>query len=203
MQLRRWSGRVGFAGILYFFLASAVLQFLRPDYNFMGTPLSFYLLGAYSAWLQAAFFVLACSLVLLAAGYYFGSEPRSQAILPLILFSLGAAGFVVTAVFQTDTNSTLTRHGLIHIVGAVIAFLCVSVAMLFQSWTFRRSPRWRPHFRAAFGLAAFEFLVLWIYALARIPARGFMEKLTILLIVIWLELAAWWLQVPDNRERHL
>jgi hypothetical protein len=41
------------------------------------------------------------------------------------------------------------------------------------------------------GLAAFEFIVLWIYALAHIPARGFMEKLTILLILIWLGQSAW------------
>lgn len=192
-----------FAGILYFFLASAVLQVLRPDYNFMGTPLSFYLLGTYSAWLQAAFFVLACALILLAAGYYFSSEPRLRALPPLFLFSLGAAGVVVTALFQTDTSSRLTRHGLIHIAGAVTAFLCVSVAMLLQSWAFRRSPRWQAHFRTALGLAAFEFLVLWIYALAHIPARGFMEKLTILLILIWLSLAAWWLQAADSSERNL
>lgn len=201
--LRSWFGRLAFAGILYFFLASAVLQFLRPDYNFMGTPLSFYLLGTYSVWLQAAFFVLACSLILLAAGYYFSSERRSHALLPLILFCIGAAGVVVTALFQTDTNNNLTRHGLIHVVGAVVAFLCVSVAMLFQSWQFRRHPRWHLHFRAALGLAAVEFLVLWIYALAHIPARGFMEKLTILLIIIWLSLAAWWLQAPDHSGRHL
>lgn len=202
-QLRRWLGRLALAGILYFFLASAALQFLRPDYNFLGTPLSFYLLGAYSGWLQAAFFVLACALVLLAAGYYSSSEPRSRAALPLILFSAGAAGVVVTALFQTDTSSTLTRHGLLHILGAVSAFLCVSVAMLFQSWRFRRNPRWRPHFRPAFGLAVFEFLVLWIYALARIPARGFMEKLTIVLIILWLGLAAWWLQAAADDKPHL
>lgn len=198
-----WLGRLALIGVLYFFLASAVLQFLRPDYNFMGTPLSFYLLGPYSGWLHTGFYALACAIVLLAVGYYFGSEPRARTLATLILFTLGAAGVVVTAIFPTDTSNRLTRHGIIHILAATAAFLCVSVGMLIQSWRFRQEPRWRSHFRAAMELAAFEFIVLWYYALMHYPARGFMEKLTILLILLWLALAAWWLRSPGNSKLQL
>ncbi|MGH8293830.1 MAG: DUF998 domain-containing protein [Gammaproteobacteria bacterium] len=189
-----WLGRLALIGVLYFFLTSAVVQFLRPDYSVMGTPLSFYLLGPYSGWLHGAFYALAVAIVLLAIACYIGSQPHARSAAPLTLFMLGAAGVVVTAVFPTDTTSHLTRHGTIHVAGAIVAFLCVSVAMLLQSWRFRQDARWRPRFRAAMELAVCEFVVLWWYALLHFPARGFMEKLTILLILLWLALAAWWLQ---------
>lgn len=194
IQLAPWLGWAAFIGVLYFFLVAAALQFLRPDYSFVGTPLSFYLLGLYSGWLHAAFYSLAAAIVLLAVGCYLSSFQGARTVTTLILFIVGASGVVVTAIFPTDTNNTLTRHGVIHVAGAAVAFLCVSVAMLVQSWYFRRDFGWRRHFRVAIGLAVFEFIVLWTYALSHFGARGLMEKFTILLILLWLALAAWWLR---------
>lgn len=70
-----WLGRLSLAGVLFFFAVSAVLQLLRPDYSFMGTPLSFYLLGPYNGWLHIAFYALAAAIVLLAIGCFAGSAP--------------------------------------------------------------------------------------------------------------------------------
>src|SRR5574337_184006 len=196
-------GRLALAGVVYFFLVSAVLQFLRPDYRVMGTPLSFYLLGSYGGWLHGAFYALAAAILLLAIGCYLGSERPARTAATLVLFTLGAAGVVVTAVFPTDTTATLTRHGMIHVIAAAVAFLATSVAMLMQSWRFRHDPHWRRRFRNAMELAVFEFIVLWYYALMHYPARGLMETLTILLILLWLALVAWWLQAPRRSPRQL
>ncbi len=192
-------GRLAFLGVLYFFLISALVQFLRPDYSFMGTPLSFYLLGPYNGWLHAGFYALAAAIVMLAIGCYFGSERQARTAATLVLFILGALGVVVTAISPTDTNANLTLHGAIHIAAAALAFLTTSVAMLIQSWRFRQDARWRPHFRPAIQLAVFEFIVLWFYALVHSPARGFMEKFTILLILAWLGVVTWWLQSPSTQ----
>lgn len=198
-----WLGRLALIGVLYFFLVSALVQFLRPDYSVMGTPLSFYLLGPYGGWLHGAFYVLAAAILLLAIGCYIGSEPQARTAATLVLFALGAAGVAVTAIFPTDTTATLTRHGVIHVIAAAVAFLATSAAMLIQSWRFRRDPRWRRRFRNAMELAVFEFIVLWYYALMHYPARGFMEKLTIGLILLWLALIAWWLQAPPHGQPQL
>lgn len=192
-------GGFALAGVLFFFLVAAVLQFLRPDYTFMGTPLSFYLLGPHNGWLHAAFYALAAAIVLLAVGCYLGGAPQARSAATLVLFILGAAGVVVTALSPTDINDQLTVHGTIHVLAAALAFIATSFGMLFQSWGLRQDPAWRPHFRPALELAVFEFMVLWVYALAHIPARGFMEKLTIVLILLWLGQAACWLSVPRRR----
>ena len=197
--LVRLAGGLAFAGVLFYFLAAALLQFLRPDYSFMSTPLSFYLLGPYSGWLHAAFYVLAVAIALLAIGCYLASLPQARSAATLVLFMLGAAGVAVTAVASTDTSEKLTVHGGIHLLAAALAFIATSFGMLLQSWRFRQDPDWRDRSQFALGLAAFEFLVLLIYALAHIPASGFMEKLTIVLILIWLALVASWLSMPRTR----
>ncbi|MGH8320725.1 MAG: DUF998 domain-containing protein [Gammaproteobacteria bacterium] len=188
-------------GVLNFFLVSVTLQFLRLNYSLIGTPLSFYLLGPYGVWLHIAFYTLAVAIVMIAVGCYLGSVRQARTATTLVLFILGALGVVITAVSPTDTNANLTLHGVIHIAAAALAFLATSVAMLIQSWHFRLDPVWRKHFRPTMELAVFEFIVLWFYALAHIPARGFMEKLTILLILIWLGLVAWRLQSLLARAR--
>ena len=192
-------GRSALTGVLFFFLVTTLLQFLRPDYSFMGTPLSFYLLGPYNGWLHAAFYALAAAIVLLAVGCYAGSAAQARSAITLVLFILGAVGVVVTALSPTDTNDQLTVHGSIHVLAAALAFMATSFGMLIQSWGFRQDPAWRPHFRPALKLAVFEFMVLWVYALAHIPARGFMEKLTIVLILLWLGQTAYWLSAPRRR----
>ncbi len=194
--LVRVCGGLAFAGVLFYFLVAAVLQFLRPDYSFIGTPLSFYLLGPYNGWLHTAFYVLAVAIALLAVGCYLVSVPQARSAATLVLFMLGAAGVVVTAVSPTDTNDHLTLHGAIHILAAALAFIATSCGMLVQSWRFRQDPVWRKRLRPALQLAVFEFLVLLVYALAHIPASGFMEKLTIVLILLWLAQSAFWLSMP-------
>jgi len=192
-------GGLALTGVLFFFLVATLLQFLRPDYSFMGTPLSFYLLGPYNGWLHAAFYTLAAAIVLLAVGCYAGSAAQARSAITLVLFILGAAGVVVTALSPTDTNDQLTVHGSIHVLAAALAFIATSFGMLIQSWGFRQDPAWRSHFRPALELAVFEFMVLWVYALAHIPARGFMEKLAIVLILLWLGQTASWLSAPRRR----
>jgi Protein of unknown function (DUF998) len=192
----RVCGGLSLAGVLFYFLAAAVLQFLRPDYSFTHTPLSFYLLGPYSGWLHAAFYALAIAIAVLAIGCYVGSTPQARSAATLVLFMLGAAGVVVTVLASTDTSDDLTVHGAIHLLAAAVAFIATSFGMLVQSWRFRQDPVWRNRYRFALQLAAFEFLVLLIYALAHIPASGFMEKLTIVLILLWLGQVAAWLCMP-------
>src|SRR5574340_149988 len=144
-----WLGRLALAGVLYFFLVSTAVQFLRPEYSVMGTPLSFYLLGPYGGWLHGAFYALAAAILMLAIGCYIDSERPARTAATLVLFTLGAAGVAMTAVFPTDTTATLTRHGMIHVIAAAVAFLATSVAMLMQSWRFRHDPHWRRRFRNA------------------------------------------------------
>jgi len=140
-----------------------------------------------------AYFALGAAILAIAAGTYGALEPPARSALPLLLFALGAVSVCIVALAHTDTSSAeLTPTGFVHNFAALAAFLCVSVAMLFQSWHFRLDLRWRPHFARAFLLAAVNFASLVVYAMDVLP-RGATQKFVILLIVLWLMLAARWL----------
>lgn len=192
--LTRALGAFAFASVVVFSTVCLAVQFLRPDYHWLGTPLSFYLLGPYGRIVAAAFWLLALGLAAIGIGAYRALAPTARSAAPLLLFVVAAIALSVTAIESTDLpDAPPTLHGFIHVVAAVTTFLCVTVAMLLQSWRWRGNPRWHIRWRGAFALAVCAFALLWIDGLARILPRGFGEKLLIVLILVWLWRAAWWL----------
>jgi hypothetical protein len=191
----RWLGVLAMAGLSFFFATALALQVLRADYDWITTPLSFYLLGPDSPWLVAAYFALAAAILAVAVGTYSALESPARSALPLLLFAIGAASVCIVALAHTDTVPGMppTPHGLLHDLTAALAFLCVSVAMLLQSWRFRLDSRFRSYFPRAFPLAVMAFAALLVYALWGALPRGAAQKFVILLIVLWLMLAARWL----------
>jgi hypothetical protein len=191
----RWLGVTAMLGLAFFFITSLVLQFARPDLDWYTTPISFYLLGPYSGWLIGAYFALAAAILAVAGGGYLALDTRARRILPLALFAAGAVSVCVVALAHTDTHAMPgpTGHGILHNFAALSAFLCVTVAMLLQSWYFRRDSAWRGHANSAFVLAAVTFVALWLYGLWTTLPRGASQKFVILLIVLWLMLVSRWL----------
>ena len=189
------AGAIAMPALAFFFATALLLQFTRVDLDWMAAPISFYLLGPDSGWLVAAYFALALALLLVGLGLHFALAPAARRVLAPVLFAVSAAGVAVVALAHTDTalDPAPTARGFLHNLAAALAFLSACVAMLLQSWAFRRDPRWRPHFRAGFVLAAAAFAALWLYALWGALPRGGAQKSVILLIVLWLLLACRWL----------
>lgn len=190
----RTLGLVALLGVAAFAVTCGAVQFLRSDYDWLRVPLSFYVLGPYGRAVEASYFALACGLVALGVGWYRALDQGARSAAPLMLFVLGAIALVVTAVEFTDVpDKPPTLHGLLHVVAAGATFICVTVAMLLQSWRLRGDPHWRARFRSAFTLATITFFALWIYALVKPIPRGLGEKVVIALILLWLGRASGWL----------
>lgn len=190
----RTLGLVALLGVAAFAVTCGAVQFLRSDYDWLRVPLSFYVLGPYGRAVEASYFALACGLIALGVGWYRALDQGARSAAPLMLFVLGAIALVVTAVEFTDVpDKPPTLHGLLHVVAAGATFICVTVAMLLQSWRLRGDPHWRARFRSAFTLATITFFALWIYALVKPIPRGLGEKVVIALILLWLGRASGWL----------
>ncbi len=193
-------GTAALAGVIVFALICTAAQFLRADLDWQRAPLSFYLLDAYGAWVQTAYLALALALVLLGIGCYGALQPQARSATPLLLFVCAGLALGVTAVADSNhPQHAPTLEGLVHGIAAQAAFLCVTTAMLLQSWRFRGDVRWRRYFGPGFALAAICFAALWAHALWRDAPRGLTQKAVIVLILLWLGLAASWLQ----RGRHV
>jgi len=188
-------GNIALVGLLAFSVVAVAVQALRSDLDWMDAPLSLYLLDAYGHWLQTAYVVLALALASLGAGYYFALRDGRRSAAPWLLFVCAGVGLCVTALAHSNLPGRApTLEGLVHGVAAQTAFLCVSVAMLLQSWWLRANPRWRPRFAPAFALALACFAGIWVDALWHGMPRGLEQRLMIALILVWLLLAANWLR---------
>lgn len=194
VQVRRLAA-AALMGVALFASVGIAVQFLRTDLDWRQAPMSLYLLGPYGGWLQAAYFALACTLVLLAAGHYRALQPQARSGAPVLLFAMAAVGLCVTAVADSNLPQRApTLQGWLHGVAAQTAFLCTTTAMLLQSWRMRADTHWRPRFMGAFLLASVAFAAVWVLAFWHGAPRGLAQKAVILLILVWLAMASVWLR---------
>lgn len=196
-QQARRCGALALASVALFLVIGAGAQWLRGDLDWQAAPLSFYLLGDYGLVLKAAYFALAVGLLMLGLGARLAFGPRLR-VAPLLFLFAGLA-LVLTALFDTDFAGTRSMTGRVHGLAAQASFLCVSLAMLLQSWSLREFPEWRGRFAPALALALLATAALWLHAIWREAPRGLMQKGVILLILCWLGLFAYWLRGGDVR----
>lgn len=194
----RAHGAIALAALcaLVLFTATALwTQWARQDLDWAQATLSLYLHGPWGLALRSAYCVLAVAIMLLAWSLHAASRsPRRSAAAPL-LFWMAACGLMGVAIGDSwlPTHAPLLAP-LVHGLAANTAFLCVSVAMLLQSWYLRADPRWSRWAGAAWGWAWLCFVLLWLHVLWRGPPRGAGQKLVIAAVVLWLlavALQAW------------
>lgn len=173
---------------LVVFIATALwTQWVRQDLDWVQATLSLYLHGPWGLALRCAYGALALAIMLLAYALHVDSRsPRRSGAAPG-LFWAGALGLLGVAI----GDSLLPQRApllapLVHGLAANTAFLCVSVAMLLQSWYLRADPRWSRWAGRAWAWAWLCFVLLWLHVLWRGPPRGAGQKLVIAVLVLWL-----------------
>jgi hypothetical protein len=195
-------GALACAGLMLFLGTALATQYLRADYDWVTAPLSFYMVGPHEGWLMAGFYGLAAGTLCVALGLHASLGPVPLKRLALMLFAVDAVATCLVTAADTDLpgGPHPSVHGLVHYAVAATAFLSVTLAMLAQSWSFRRDVYWRRHLTTASVLSVVTFITLAVYVLWRALPRGASEKLVILLIVLWLLLAARWLMLTQSRD---
>ncbi|WP_347262174.1 DUF998 domain-containing protein [Rudaea sp.] len=162
-------------------------QFVRGDLDWIAAPLSYYLLGPFGTAVIAAYFALSVGLVALGFGFRFALAAPARSAAPVLLFAVAGVTLAVTALSEpAKAQGHPVEWEMVHRLAAMTTFLCVTVAMMLQSFWLRFDPRWRGRFAFAFTLATLAFVALWIYALAHLFPSGIAQKTVIALILAWL-----------------
>lgn len=173
---------------LVVFIATTLwTQWVRQDLDWVQATLSLYLHGPWGLALRCAYGALALAIMLLAYSLHVGSRSPRRNLAAPGLFWAGALGLLGVAI----GDSWLPQRApllapLVHGLAANTAFLCVSVAMLLQSWYLRADPRWLRWAGLAWAWAWLCFVLLWLHVLWRGPPRGAGQKLVIAVLVLWL-----------------
>ena len=172
------------AALAVFIALALFTQFARPDLDWVQATLSLYLHGPWGLALRSAYCLLAAAIVVLGVAMYrVSTGPRRSAAAPL-LFGMAAVGLAGVAVCESWLPEAAPLLApLVHAVAANMAFLCVSVALLLQTWYLRREPGWHRSATALWAGAWLGFILLWAHVLWRAPPRGLGQKLVIAVIV--------------------
>jgi hypothetical protein len=198
MDISRFERRGRFFALLSCFSVAAFVlvcgsvQFLRSDLDWIAAPLSYYLVGPFGSAVIAAYLALSVGLVALGCGFRAALAPAARSAAPLLLFVVAGFALALTALSeQAKAQGSALEWEIVHRLAAMTTFLCVTVAMLLQSFRLRFDPDWRGRFGFAFALAAVAFAALWIHVLVHSLPRGLAQKGVIVLILTWLGWASW------------
>ncbi|RDI98263.1 DUF998 domain-containing protein [Dyella solisilvae] len=179
------------AAIAYFAVTALTLQWTRSDLDPIAMPLSAYLRGPGGGWLRAAYYLMATALAGLAWASYGATSPPLRSGLASALFAIAAMALplvAITVLYQGTPREALAA--LIHSLAAQTTFLCLAMGMLLLSSRWQRDPLMREGGFGGLLLAWLAFVQMWSLALARGLPQGLMQKLLIVLILLWLGWAA-------------
>jgi hypothetical membrane protein len=132
-------------GIVIYVLIDVLLKFLRPDYSLLYNAESDYGRGPWF-WVMDLNFLLRCALslaviVAIARTARLDGKLRTG----LILLAIWAVASGLLAFFADDIEGTPQRgSGVVHLILAFIAFVCVAAGAVVTSASLRSAGNWRP-----------------------------------------------------------
>jgi len=183
----RFCAQLSACSVAVFVLVCGAAQFLRGDLDWIAAPLSYYLVGPFGDAVVAAYLVLSAGLFAVGWGFRYALWAAARSGLPVALFAIAGAALAITALSEpAKSGAHPLEWEAVHRFAAMTTFLCVTVAMMVQSFWMRFDPAWRHRFASGFGLAVLAFVALWTYALVPVLPRGLAQKTVIALILAWL-----------------
>lgn len=184
---------LGVAG-LAFSTATAWLLPLFSEYALIGDNISELAIGRYGYVQTAAFFAAGVGSLAIAVGICLTTSGSWSSRVGSVLVGLWGAGAVLAAIFPTDRIDnpedllSLTTVGTIHIVVALLAFVCGIASMFVLSGTFKRDARWRALWPVSVALAFAALVVFFLQSEG--PWVGLYQRMYVGTITLWLILVA-------------
>ncbi|GGA04429.1 hypothetical protein GCM10011408_27810 [Dyella caseinilytica] len=177
--------------VIVFAAVCTAAQFWRTDLNWITIPLSTYLAGPGSTYVRSVYYLMAIALLAFAWVTYIATTPALRSVLGSGLFA--AAGLILPIVAITELFRGTPYQALAHVthkVTSLATFLWLSFGMLLVSSRWRRDSGMQSGSLPGVVLAWAATFVLWFQVLISVFPNGLMEKLAIVLILLWLGWAA-------------
>jgi hypothetical membrane protein len=203
-------GRVGALGwftviaVIVYVGVDVLLKFLRPDYSLLHNAESDYGRGPWY-WVMDLNFLLRGALsfaVVIALPRAARLDERGRPGLILLAIWAGCSAFLA---FFADNieGQPLTGSGVVHLVLAFIAFICLAVGTILVSVTLRSDAEWRPVANALLALSvagAAAFLLLATAAGHKHAPGGLYERIFLGIELLWIALAGGYMATVGQRS---
>ncbi len=182
-------------GIVLYVIIDAIAQLLPPHYNAITQAESDLAIGPYGFLMTINFVIrgLLSLALLIGLTRAISKEGRSQ--VGLALLGIWAVGAFLLALFPTAlAGQKPTLHGLIHLLVAFIAFVCVAIGELLPSLRFAADKRWQAVRNPTVTIAFVALIALFLLFLSMFAGLngigGLLERLFLGLALIWILVVA-------------
>ena len=186
---------VTITGIVVYVVLDVIAQLLPPHYNAITQAESDLAVGPYGFLMTINFVIRGLLSVALLIGLtrVLSKEGRSQ--FGLVLLGIWATGAFLLALFPTDlAGQKATLHGLIHLLVAFIAFVCVATGELLLSLRFAADERWQPVRNLTVTIAFLTLFALFLLFSGTFAGLngigGLLERVFLGLALLWLLVVA-------------
>ncbi len=190
----RQLGTVGMAGVSFWVIAVIALHFLDSELSAVDTYVSDYALGEYGWLMRAAFIGVGIGTIAIGWGLRITLTPGKRVTASVVLVLVAGIGFILGGVFNTDpTGETdLTAAGTIHLVSALVLFLCLVISAWMLRGVFKRDESWEPLSITALLFAiALTATFLVSFLTGEDGPVGLTQRIFAPVIMIWLFILGW------------
>ncbi|NIM58158.1 MAG: DUF998 domain-containing protein [Candidatus Aminicenantes bacterium] len=193
----------GILAPILFFGIVIILGLLEPGYNHATRMMS--VLGGVGG-IRGLIFNLGIGLIgVLIIVFSFGlhknvNNGKGSKIGPILL-AIGGFGLILSGIFHCDLNCAnvmVERDfiGIMHVLSAFIAGMCLSISPFFIFARFRKDDYWKRYALPTLVtgiLANIPGIILWITIFASIILEidGILQRLGIVFVLIWMETVSW------------
>lgn len=181
--------KTALAGAAYF-TASVLLLPLSSEYTLAGDYISELAIGRFGFVQTLAFLALGIGSLALAVGLRRATRGSWGSLAGSVLFGLFGVGVLIDAFFPIDRGGMQpqTLVGTVHILAALMAFVCAVLGMFVLTRTFKRDARWGSYWRLSLVLATVALVAFFL------PSEGawvgIFQRIFVGTIIAWMVLGA-------------
>jgi hypothetical membrane protein len=212
MKNRKLSAISGISAPILFFGIVIILGLLEPGYSHATRMMS--VLGGVEGMRGLIFNLGICFIGVLIILFAFGlhkniNNGKGSKIGPILLAS-GGFGLILSGIFHCDLNCAnvvVDRNfiGIMHMLSAFVAGLCLSISPLFIFARFRKDDYWKRYAIPTLMtgiLANIPGITLWItiFASLTLEIDGILQRLGIVFVLIWMEVVSWKLLLLEQER---
>jgi hypothetical membrane protein len=173
--------------IALYVVLDALAQILPPHYSPIRQPESDLAVGPYGYVMTVNFLVRGILSFLFLFGLWNGTRLGRSSRSGYALLGVWSAGAFVLAAFPTDVPPTpVSPHGFVHLLTALVAFVCVGLGEILLSNRFGSNPRLAPIRTPALALSVLVLISAFADFLGPPRIGGLLERIFLGLALSWM-----------------
>lgn len=197
-------GTIGLTGISWFVIGVVSLHVLEPGFNPVTDYMSDYATGdTFGLLMNAAFFGAGVGTLAIGLGLRVALSPGKRVAATWVLLVVAGVAFIVVGLFNGDVTSAteMTLAGAIHVLGSMVLFISLLVAIWLLRGVFKRDPAWRAFvaLQTTFAVALSVGFVATFVTPEGGPI-GISQRLFVGVMMTWLLWLAWRLRTCGSRD---